>query len=108
VAKTVYSPQQRAAWMRDWRKRNPDKERATQRRAFLKRRYGLTPEEYQAMVVAQEGRCAICRREARELVVDHNHATKVVRALLCDQCNVMLGMAGESVETLQRAIAYLS
>lgn len=42
------------------------------------------------MVERQDGRCAICRRDVR-LVVDHDHATKAVRGLLCDLCNHAVG-----------------
>lgn len=58
------------------------------------------------MSVAQGGLCAICG-EARELVVEHSHATSKIRALTCDPCNVMLGMAHESPDVLRRGAEYL-
>src|ERR1035437_5087630 len=69
------------------------------KRAFhLKKRYGLTTEDYQTLNLSQQGRCAICRKTPEEvkqtrltLAVDHNHTTKVVRGLLCDRCNRNLG-----------------
>lgn len=52
------------------------------------------------------GRCDLCRREG-PLFVDHDYKTDLVRGFLCHACNVGLGMLGETVEGLQRAIAYL-
>lgn len=106
MAKTVYSADQRAAWMRDWRKRNPDKEKATQRRAFLKWRYDMTTEEYSVMVVAQDGRCAICNKVA-ELFVDHNHNTNEVRKLLCNTCNLGVGCFYDNPILMRAAATYL-
>jgi len=71
-------------------------------------RYGVTPEQYQAMLDGQDNRCAICLEEfAKRPHVDHDHATGKVRGLLCPNCNSMLGRVRDSPETLQRAVEYL-
>jgi hypothetical protein len=86
------------------------------RNFFLLREYGVSKERYDAMVLAQEGVCAICgkppqgfsgRTRNKVLVVDHVHETGKVRGLLCGKCNTMLGHANEQVSVLERAIAYL-
>lgn len=77
-----------------------------QRYRRMKHAYGLTREAHEAMLEAQEGRCALCREEKR-LVIDHCHATNKVRALLCDSCNRALGFVKESTDLLRRMIAYL-
>jgi hypothetical protein len=72
--------------------------------------YGIGIVEYEAMMVAQDGKCAICKqppRGNRRLHVDHDHKTNQVRKLLCHYCNGILGHAGDSVEILEAAIAYL-
>jgi hypothetical protein len=76
----------------------------------LKKRYGITSEEYQEMEEAQGGLCAICRRppaEGKKLAVDHDHLTGLVRRLLCDRCNWLIGLAYESIEILESAKQYL-
>jgi Recombination endonuclease VII len=71
-----------------------------------KRRYGLTTEQYEAMLVFQDGKCALCGT-GKPVDIDHDHASGRVRGLLCRSCNVGLGQLGDTVEGLERAIAYL-
>jgi len=76
----------------------------------LKSRYGLTLHEYDDMLEAQGGVCAICGEECPQnerLSVDHDHETGRVRGLLCVNCNHMLGSAKDSTDTLAQAIEYL-
>lgn len=74
------------------------------------RRYGLTVDDYEALLQAQGGVCAICgdTDTRRRLNVDHDHATGRVRGLLCNGCNTArLGKLGDSVERAEaRAIYY--
>jgi len=82
------------------------------RRATLKRRYGITIEQYEAMLALQGGSCAICRRPEtypgrKSLSVDHCHATGVVRGLLCNHCNRAIGFLSENYQVAQRAVDYL-
>lgn len=76
----------------------------------LKREYNLTSEQHRAMIEAQDGRCAICRKpegDGRELSVDHCHQTGRPRGLLCWQCNTAIGKLGDTVEGVRAALAYL-
>lgn len=74
---------------------------------FLKRKYGITLEQYEKMVSDQEGKCAICK-EIKKLVVDHSHKTGTVRDLLCNGCNSVLGHFHENQEVLRNASEYIS
>lgn len=93
-----------------WRERNPEKQAANARRYGL-RRFGLTPEQYDDMLAAQQFSCAICRKHQtlfkRRLAVDHHHETGKVRALLCDNCNKGIGCLQEDPEIFAAAVAYL-
>lgn len=76
----------------------------------LRRVYGMTLEQYQAILESQGGVCYICQRPSLKnmLAVDHDHATGMVRGLLCRSCNHrLIGSAGDDIETLRRAVAYL-
>jgi hypothetical protein len=71
-------------------------------------KYGLSIEEFEYMLEDQGGLCQICQQEMTPPVVDHDHATGVVRGLLCVTCNAGIGMLKDDRELLQRAVDYLS
>lgn len=77
-------------------------------RSLLKR-YGITKADYDRMSAEQNYRCAICGQETAEaLHVDHNHQTKQVRGLLCENCNFGVGLFAENPEAMAKAIVYLN
>ena len=62
------------------------------------------------MLAAQGGVCCLCSRpptSKRRLAVDHNHATGVVRGLLCHPCNRFLGHVNDSPAMLRAMAEYL-
>jgi len=75
----------------------------------LKRRYGITEEQYMDLLDAQDCACAICGlvSEDKKLVVDHDHATGRVRSLLCSNCNTALGLFRDDPNLLVNAAMYL-
>ncbi len=106
-----------------WQRENPERHKAKQReyaesgkkkvadrKSHLKRKYGLTVEQYDEMLEAQGGGCAICGRLPRgdiALHVDHDHETGVIRGLLCFTCNNALGDLEDDPERLYKAATYL-
>jgi len=73
--------------------------------------YGITPEEYAALLESQDGRCAICRAiesGGKGWHLDHDHETKRNRGILCHRCNLMLGNANDDPERLRAAAEYLT
>jgi hypothetical protein len=73
------------------------------------RKYGLQPNEYAELLFLQGGVCAICGEDSdKKLVVDHDHDSGQVRGLLCGRCNHGLGMLGDNVEGVRRALDYLT
>src|SRR5229473_1054186 len=70
--------------------------------------YGLTAQDLERMLIEQDGACAICtRRPALRLCIDHCHATQKVRGLLCDNCNIALGLLDDDPDRLRAAMAYV-
>jgi hypothetical protein len=104
-----------AAEQRARRKRwTPEqRERARQyKRAYqLQKRYGITVEQYDELLAAQGGKCAICQTTRRGtynvLDVDHCHQTGKVRGLLCTSCNSAIALLGDDAEGVGRALKYM-
>ena len=83
-----------------------------ERKRALKRCHGMSLEDYDRMLAAQDGKCATCDKpEAQSrwarLYVDHNHATGQIRGLLCHRGNFALGQPDESPVVLRRLADYL-
>lgn len=117
------------AWLQKDRKENPQKYKDYDRKGYVLnfeitamrkkiKKYGITLEQYEEMLIKQDYRCAICKKsETRKtgkykktatLCVDHCHITKLIRGLLCFECNILLGKAKDSRRILRFADEYLS
>lgn len=98
--------------VRAWARRNPEQFERKKRESHLRQKYGITIEQFDAMLAAQDGRCAICLRlpeDPRGYLphIDHCHQTGRVRGILCGPCNKGIGMFGDNSETVRRAASYL-
>ena len=88
----------------------PEERRLRARRARLKMSYGISLEQYDELVAAQNNQCAICAKEGTDeelLAIDHCHDSLEIRGLLCRTCNAGIGLLGDTIEGLERALAYL-
>lgn len=86
-----------------------EKGRIQKRQARLKEVF-WTLETYDAALEHQRGLCAICGdppREGRKLGADHDHLSHIPRALLCDNCNFLIGHSGDNPVVLEAAAEYL-
>jgi hypothetical protein len=94
------------AYAREYHRKNPQRQRD---RLFKK--YGITAQQYDEMFQKQNGGCAICgtKKNGKKMnfIIDHDHKTDAVRALLCTQCNAGLGNYRDSPSLLRKAAAYL-
>jgi len=117
-----------AEYQREWRKRNPERVKAT-RKAWkdknkgktnngeLLRTFGISLKEYNEMLLSQGSVCLLCGNQEtmidnrtgniKQLSVDHCHDSNIVRGLLCNCCNVGLGYFKDNIKTLELAIDYL-
>jgi hypothetical protein len=74
------------------------------------KKYGITVEQFEAMLAAQRYRCAICKgrlKGDKGTHVDHDHADGRVRGMLCGKCNVALGGFQDDIAILRSAVKYL-
>jgi hypothetical protein len=100
------------------RKNNPEKTKAQMWKSGLRRKYGLTPEQYEAILESQGNACAICLEpfwDRKNTHVDHDHSCcpgsftcgKCVRKILCSKCNTALGLFNDDPARILRAASYL-
>lgn len=92
-----------------WAANNPEKVKILSRNRQRVRLYGLTSQDYDALMESQSSRCAGCGDEFGDTMphIDHDHMTGAVRGLLCGPCNKALGMAADSSERLIGLARYL-
>lgn len=93
--------------------RDPNIYERIERKSKLKLQYGLSLEQYDAMLEAQGQACAICKsktpgQRTKHFHVDHCHSTGKVRGLLCHKCNRGIGLFRDNPDLLNRASAYLT
>lgn len=96
-----------------WHEKNPD----YKKEYSLKRKFGITLADYNAMLDEQGGVCAVCgqpeslvdprTKTVRDLAVDHDHEIGNVRGLLCRNCNTAIGLFGDDLDRIRSALEYL-
>lgn len=105
---------------RDKLNANARKNRAENRRRYkgygLKKDFGITIEEYEVMFYDQSGLCKLCKNpektkhqsgHIKELAIDHDHTTHVIRGLLCWVCNTGIGKLQDDPILLRQAADYI-
>ena len=110
-----------------WREANPERQAAAARKHHEKRKanpeyhqyyrdrhilkYGITRADLDAMIAAQDNKCAICgggrNGTGTRLHIDHCHDSMKVRGLLCSKCNTAIGLLDNSPERAEQLAAYL-
>jgi hypothetical protein len=112
------NPAKQKEYNRRWRERNPSKAREYARKHrqnnpeawktyHLKSKYGITAEQREEMIAAQDHKCGICKCELDDPHVDHIEEPFKLRGILCHNCNVTLGLMKDSPELLRAAADYL-
>jgi len=94
---------------------NRVKDRPKNHNLHLKKKFGISLNDYHEMLNKQSGRCAICGTDnpsgsGKKIVhfaVDHDHNTGKNRSLLCINCNQGIGHFFDSPTLLRQAAEYL-
>jgi Recombination endonuclease VII len=100
------------AYTKEKKAQDPERYHNIDRKAWLKRKFGITIARYDEMLESQGGTCAICHssdkgRKDRYFCVDHDHSTGLVRGLLCHPCNSGIGLLQDNAQLLRKAADYL-
>ena len=97
-----------AAKQKAWRDGNKKHVSQTKR----KYKFGIDAQAQEKLLSSQNHCCAICKihesKCRRILAIDHDHRTKKIRGLLCDNCNRCLGLLKDNLQVLKSAVEYLA
>lgn len=108
---TLEQKQKRNQVNRQWWKNNPEKGRVLTSREKIKK-LGLQAEETRILYdMANQTRCLICNcfpTSGKNLSIDHDHSSGEYRGLICNECNLGLGLAKDSPELLENMASYLA
>ena len=115
------TPEEKAAYGREWKRNNPDKVKAQwvrrlpkQKIDWLRRAHGLTPEDLPKLFKAQGGLCYLCEKplstDMKNVHIEHDHrccptgksCTRCRRGLACNKCNSVAGLASDDPALLRR------
>lgn len=97
--------------------KDDNKTRKMTRWLRIEKYYGLTEQEWTAILESQNNVCAICNRKSKVWHTDHDHRCcpagrhtcgKCVRGILCNRCNQAIGLLKEDKDNFKRAVEYLS
>lgn len=95
---------------KQYRKKNKKDEKKLNKLYQIKTKYNLSSDDYFNLFERQNNKCAICGIEFKTInegCVDHCHNTNIIRGILCNKCNLLLGMANDNIKILENAIFYL-
>lgn len=78
---------------------------------FLQTKFGITLNKYLSILLLQDNCCKICGLNmdnySKYFDVDHNHENNQVRGLLCNRCNMGIGLLRDDFNLVKNAIDYL-
>lgn len=93
-----------------WREKNAGRQKKYWKNRHLQKTYGITLEQKESIIKAQDSCCPICGKNIvndKTSHVDHDHKTGKLRGVLCMSCNAGMGLLGDSELILNNAIRYL-
>lgn len=99
---------------RSWRAINASELKKKHSRLYRYKTWGIGPEEFMAMLVAQDYKCPVCAEElsldagrGKNACIDHDHVSGQIRGILCSSCNRAIGLLKESILILGNAVEYM-
>jgi hypothetical protein len=77
---------------------------------FNLRKYNISSKDYLYKLKNQNGLCKICGsdNDGKTLCIDHDHNTGIVRDLLCNNCNLAIGLFGDNISNIENSLNYLN
>jgi chromosome segregation ATPase len=100
--------------IKKWKENNIERKWQLDKKSHLWTHYRITIEDYRNMLNDQDGLCLVCKK-SRKLVVDHDHSCcpdkitcgMCIRGLICNQCNLIVGIIENSEDIVNSAKKYI-
>lgn len=101
------------------RERGKERKLSVSKREHYQRKYGISLKELNGIWIRQNCKCRICKKDLADPTadrvkhregafhLDHCHATGQIRGLLCNRCNMAIGLLDDDVSKLEAAVLYL-
>lgn len=123
--KYLKNPEKTHKRIKKWKKQNPEKVKISSEKYYknstpekrkntaLLRKYGISFKEREQMVQNQNNTCAICgtlfdeNKQCKKSCIDHDHITDKTRGILCNNCNLALGLIDDNINTAKNIVCYL-
>jgi len=107
--------QKHIQYFRDYKRaeyvRNKDRVITILRDNKFRKKFGISLSERDRLAEVQDRKCAICGKHesemTRRLAVDHDHVTRKIRGMLCNNCNLGLGHFKSDIDLLKKALNYI-
>jgi hypothetical protein len=104
-----YNPERAKRYKQNAKERDPVAYKRANKNRNLKANFGITIEDYDRMLAAQNGVCYLCGKPCGTgnfLAVDHDHTTGAIRGLLCLRCN-RYKVGNQTLATVRQILHYM-
>jgi len=89
-----------------WRANNSESILLKRQKYYAEKVYNISLEQYKKRM-ATSNKCEVCGSKDK-LCYDHDHKTMKFRGVLCNKCNRSIGILGDTVESIQKVLFYLT
>ena len=89
-----------------WRANNSESILLKRQKYYAEKVYSISLEQYKKRM-ATSNKCEVCGSKDK-LCYDHDHQNMQFRGVLCNKCNRSIGILGDTVESIQKVLFYLT
>lgn len=105
----IQNKEKRNIYIKNWKIKNKERYKKIQTNSRYLKNYGISYDDKYKLIEQQGLKCAICKNIINMTTgcVDHNHTNKIIRGILCNDCNLGIGFLKDNLNILESALIYL-